>query len=283
MDEKERAELQSRVWGIRAPIAELEAIKDRMIQYWETQKSGGGGWRKWFGKGKAGLAPGTVELWSADVKELYYHFVAAWEMLKAFSEGEEKYLASSRLFLGRTPSLFGQCRSELADRPDPTARALADDLQRAYDQCREAFAAELSPLETAPTPPAVIVPVIKVSEKEYHLPCRVCGEIAVIFKEGVSQWSHKTGLIFSGITCSYNLGPKPVAKVFGWLKKDQIAKVHQFMIKEKLRDEGIDAFCPDCDKIYCRGHYRVEEEWDEGFYDDSWGTCPQGHRRLIDD
>ncbi|MBI4280420.1 MAG: hypothetical protein HY660_18360 [Armatimonadetes bacterium] len=25
------------------------------------------------------------------------------------------------------------------------------------------------------------------------------------------------------------------------------------------------------------------EEWDAGFYDCSYGTCPNGHRRIIDD
>jgi len=45
----------------------------------------------------------------------------------------------------------------------------------------------------------------------------------------------------------------------------------------------IDAFCPDCDKIYCRNHYNVTEEWDEGYYDCSYGICPKGHRRMIDD
>jgi hypothetical protein len=47
--------------------------------------------------------------------------------------------------------------------------------------------------------------------------------------------------------------------------------------------EGIDAFCPECDAIYCHSHYRTQVVEDEGFYDCTYGTCPRGHRRMIDD
>ena len=45
----------------------------------------------------------------------------------------------------------------------------------------------------------------------------------------------------------------------------------------------MDAYCPTCDRVYCRDHYQTEERYDEGFYDCTYGTCPQGHRRMIDD
>ncbi len=47
--------------------------------------------------------------------------------------------------------------------------------------------------------------------------------------------------------------------------------------------EVLDAYCPECYKIYCRAHYDINEKWEEGFYDCSYGTCPNGHRRMIDD
>ena len=45
----------------------------------------------------------------------------------------------------------------------------------------------------------------------------------------------------------------------------------------------MNAYCPDCDKIYCRKHYNVNVIWDDGYYDYSEGTCPKGHKRIIDD
>ena len=47
--------------------------------------------------------------------------------------------------------------------------------------------------------------------------------------------------------------------------------------------EGLDAYCPECDEIYCYTHYNAQEFWDEGFYDYTKGTCPNGHVRDIDD
>ncbi|HSU16718.1 hypothetical protein [Longimicrobium sp.] len=42
-------------------------------------------------------------------------------------------------------------------------------------------------------------------------------------------------------------------------------------------------FCPECDACYCRDHWRMEMDLDEGFFDCTWGTCPRGHRRMIED
>jgi hypothetical protein len=45
-------------------------------------------------------------------------------------------------------------------------------------------------------------------------------------------------------------------------------------------------YCPECDCSYCLDHWLVETSFDADFepwYDCSHGTCPQGHRRMIDD
>lgn len=45
-------------------------------------------------------------------------------------------------------------------------------------------------------------------------------------------------------------------------------------------------YCPSCDRCYCSDHWLVVPAFDEdfpGWYDVSYGTCPQGHRRLVDD
>jgi len=45
-------------------------------------------------------------------------------------------------------------------------------------------------------------------------------------------------------------------------------------------------YCPECDRCYCIEHWQVETVFDSdfaGWYDCSYGTCPQGHRRMIDD
>ena len=42
-------------------------------------------------------------------------------------------------------------------------------------------------------------------------------------------------------------------------------------------------YCRKCKSCYCQDHWQVETYYDEGFYDCSYGTCPQGHRSKIDD
>lgn len=47
-------------------------------------------------------------------------------------------------------------------------------------------------------------------------------------------------------------------------------------------------YCPECDRVYCRDHWRVELSFEDepglpGWYDCAHGSCPAGHRRLIDD
>jgi len=50
-----------------------------------------------------------------------------------------------------------------------------------------------------------------------------------------------------------------------------------------LNAEWAPLFCPECDACYCRAHWREQMEFDEGFYDCTFGTCPHGHTRMLDD
>lgn len=131
--------------------------------------------------------------------------------------------------------------------------------------------------------------VIKVSDKEYQLPCSVCGKIAVVFKFGIFEFYSEPKirgiLVYTGITHeSRVLGRDATEKIFDWLEEDKISEVHSFVQDYATMEDGIDAYCPDCDKIYCRSHYDPREEYDEGWwYDCTYGTCPEGHTREIDD
>jgi hypothetical protein len=46
-------------------------------------------------------------------------------------------------------------------------------------------------------------------------------------------------------------------------------------------------YCPECDAVYCKDHWRMQMEFEDdplpGWYDCTWGTCPHGHRRMVDD
>ena len=42
-------------------------------------------------------------------------------------------------------------------------------------------------------------------------------------------------------------------------------------------------YCPDCGLNYCSSDWETYVLVDEGFYDCTMGTCPNGHRHTLDD
>lgn len=50
-----------------------------------------------------------------------------------------------------------------------------------------------------------------------------------------------------------------------------------------LDPEWAPFYCPECNACYCRTHWRQVMQFDEGFYDCTYGTCPRGHTRMLDD
>jgi len=42
-------------------------------------------------------------------------------------------------------------------------------------------------------------------------------------------------------------------------------------------------YCPDCQLNYCARDWSTYVLVDEGFYDCTMGTCPNGHRHVVDD
>jgi predicted RNA-binding Zn-ribbon protein involved in translation (DUF1610 family) len=42
-------------------------------------------------------------------------------------------------------------------------------------------------------------------------------------------------------------------------------------------------YCPECGRNYCRADWHTYVLFDEGFYDCTMGTCPGGHRHMVDD
>ncbi|MEM7105490.1 MAG: hypothetical protein AAF502_20300 [Bacteroidota bacterium] len=61
-----------------------------------------------------------------------------------------------------------------------------------------------------------------------------------------------------------------------------LARVHKLVQKDNRMEDGLNAYCPDCDKVFCKTHYNFETVWDKGFNDGSYGTCPSGHKWIID-
>ena len=50
-----------------------------------------------------------------------------------------------------------------------------------------------------------------------------------------------------------------------------------------MDSEYVSSFCPQCGCHYCRSHWAQDVAYDDGFYDCTYGTCPAGHQRKLDD
>lgn len=258
-----------KIRSIRNTIQQVEDVKDKILRYWETRKK---------------LDASTRNMWESDAKDAYFTVVASWEMLEGAAQGSKENAESSKELLSRAKSALERCASELAGMKEGEALRLEAELRKAHEQCRaEIFSQLLNYLNKKETVP-LSQKTVKISGEEVHLLCGACGDIAAKFKVGMADILKETKLIYSGITTGLYIDLVHSEKIFKLLNEENPGAVHAY-IRENTpyQHEGMDAYCPECDKIYCREHYNPVEEYDDGFYDCTYGTCPSGHRRMIDD
>jgi hypothetical protein len=125
-------------------------------------------------------------------------------------------------------------------------------------------------------------------EGAYHLLCSVCSGVAMQLTLGApgelvhGRVSSKRVVHCTGITGATSFADDNPHGFFDDLAAGAIPNAHAYA-KTVLGVPGLDAYCPDCDRIYCAQHYRAEDIFDDTFYDYTTGTCPNGHRRMIGD
>jgi hypothetical protein len=264
---RNEGKIKERIWKIRDYIQELENVKEGIIHFLHSRKK---------------LDDVTKDLWISDVKGLYYNTVSAWEMLNSVSRGNLKYLDNSKNFLHNARSLLAKLVSEIKFFKEELVLNLINEVESSFEKCWSAFYNEFDILSPETKSIKPIERVKKVSDSEYHLPCSVCGKISVECKIVYGQFDKHESLLYRGITHSRSLNKSLAIQLFNILKKEDLLGVHSFM-EEHLCFEGMDAYCPECDKVYCWEHYDARVEYDDGFYDCTMGECPAGHRRMIDD
>ena len=63
-------------------------------------------------------------------------------------------------------------------------------------------------------------------------------------------------------------------------------KAELYWLLRRLDPERVSFHCPDCDRSYCQKHWNPQIQFDDewsGWYDCTYGTCPKGHRHILDD
>lgn len=236
----------------------LEQLKDRIVALFTASS----------------LDESTKNIWCDDAKGMYYRMVHT-DML--LSHGRDFDAVRDSLHVAS--SRYQQVRSELSTLGEP-GQQLEEELTTIFTACSNQLAARIPAI---PAPATAPQRVVKNSAEDYMLPCSVCGKKAVAVHPAGAEEKILKGIICSGITRAVGLNVKDREKIFAWLENGDLAAFHNFIEIDEDVDGGLDAYCPECDQIYCRTHYNVVEQWDEGFYDCTYGTCPQGHRREIDD
>ena len=262
-----KTKINEKIWIIREYIQKLESIKNLILTHLDSLEK---------------LDDSTKSIWISHVKEFYYYIVSAWETLQVNVSGKEINLDKSKGFLYGAQNRLSQIISELNIFQSNTTSDLITKAETAFKECWDAFwliFTKLLPKKDLIKPKEI---VIKISDLEYHLPCSFCGDNAVEFKIGESRFSRVESLLFKGITHGTALKITLAEKLFKILENKDLLEIHNFM-KKYHAYEGLDAYCPECNKIYCWEHYNAKEEYDDSFYDCTMGICPKGHSRMIDD
>ncbi len=263
---KEEKEIASKIWAIRDSIKELEDIKDEIISYLRE---------------KLEIEEEEEHIWISDTKGAYFNIVAAWQMLNSCTrqkpEDQAEKVNNSLKFLSIAKSHLGQSASELIALKEKKASDLEKKWKKTFKKCHSSIMKQLERyLSTEPVePPKEIIG--KKDDKAYTLSCAVCGQVAVVIIQRTTQF------VYSGIIVESVLESALAKDAFKFLSLKDLKSLHSHLKNSIQLEDGIDAYCPECDTIYCATHYTPEEEWDEGFYDCTYGTCPEGHRRIIHD
>jgi hypothetical protein len=239
------------------PIRSLRNLKDRIVALFSAST----------------LDDATKNAWCDDAKGMYYRVVSA-EAIAGSGDPD-----AVRGWLAGASSRFEQVASELRALGQH-GEQLEAELRPTFVACHRMIASRIPDIPIPATAPSR---VIINSAEDYALPCSVCGKKAVTIHPAGPDEKILKGIICGGITRAVGIDVQHREKIFAWLEKGDLAALHRFMEVDEDLDGGLDAYCPQCDRIYCRAHYNVVEAWDEGFYDCAHGTCPLGHRRQIDD
>jgi hypothetical protein len=127
------------------------------------------------------------------------------------------------------------------------------------------------------------LPVTKKSATSYALPCAACGADAVTMTLTKITTTSAEQMVVS------SLSPVTVFRpMTGPRMADLIAQLNAGVVEwviKHLRETqagGCDAWCEQCDRLYCKAHYAVEAQWSGSWHEATYATCPLGHEHEID-
>ena len=110
---------------------------------------------------------------------------------------------------------------------------------------------------------------------KYRIYCSICSEIAATIDI--------TNLGYIG-TLEKSLSPEFKDSLVNWLESKDISELDSKTKDQKILQFGIDIYCGECGKVYCKKHWETRAMFeDSGWYDHTKNVCPEGHSKKIDD
>lgn len=118
---------------------------------------------------------------------------------------------------------------------------------------------------------------LKTMTADFRLKCSICGEDAILIELGEKRFTVSSAI--RSITIEYD----NINEVKKYLEEKSYQNISDIIREKWVQKMGLDYFCSECNLIYCDDHCQVEINFDDGFYDDTHGTCPKGHKWCMDD
>jgi hypothetical protein len=116
--------------------------------------------------------------------------------------------------------------------------------------------------------------------------CQLCGALATTLtlttSTALSPAAPTPTLQLAGFwgAVTEQIGPEDWVGLHAAIAQQNALAIYQ------LNSLWLPCYCPECDRVYCRAHWRITPQFDDdfpGWYDCAYGVCPHEHRRLVDD
>ncbi|MGH9226248.1 MAG: hypothetical protein ACRD2W_21225 [Acidimicrobiales bacterium] len=110
--------------------------------------------------------------------------------------------------------------------------------------------------------------------------CRTCDGVAVVVS------SQDGGVATSGFLGTTWLRLERGTTAIRPADVDRAIAAADAVALHGLHPEFQPAWCPGCGASYCRAHWQLDVAGADdhpGWYEATYGTCPDGHRRKLDD
>lgn len=112
--------------------------------------------------------------------------------------------------------------------------------------------------------------------------CQVCMNVAATLELAAAPEAPSGELVLTGFLWE---GNTEVVKGHLVHSLHQALTTHDAQRLHTLNPMWAPFYCPQCQRVYCVNHWRITPHFDSdlpGRYSSSHGTCPKGHKRLLD-